>query len=127
MKRAWGSATKKWCDNYIDFSEAKIGFGTEQAELSGTVFYLLRCAFLHSGNDDILNQTAAKKLKITSFELFKPDGLNGYGFTYIVDGQQTITKVDMVYVCDLICDAVERYYNSHPNKSDFDGHRCMIK
>ena len=89
----------------------------------------MRCAFLHSGNDDILSQKAARNSTVTSFKLLKPDGLKGNGFAYKVrlDDQQSTTQIDVSYLCDLICDAVEKYYNSHTNKSAFEDHICMVK
>ncbi len=122
-----GTRYSQWCEEYMNFADAHVGFGTEPAKLNGTLCYALRCAFLHSGNDDILSQRAARNSAITSFELLKPEGLNGNGFAYRVGNQQVATQIDMSYLCDLICEAVEKYYNSHADKSIFEDHTCMVK
>lgn len=115
-----------WCNTNIDFSEAHIN-GFEEAQLSGDMCYALRCSFLHSGNDDLFSQPAASKLKITSFELTKPDGIDGYGFRYTLRGTDAICTIDMGYLCDLICNAAEQFYNNFPDKSQFADHRCFVK
>ena len=119
-----------WIDTYVDFSECYIGFGTEEAELNGKICYALRCSFLHCGNDDILSQKVAKNCTIDNFELRKPNGIEGgYGYAYRIknlqSGDKEISTIfDVEFFCTLICDAVEKYYNNHSNKNEFDKYIC---
>lgn len=119
-----------WIDTYVDFSECYIGFGTEEAELNGKICYALRCSFLHCGNDDILSQKVAKNCTIDNFELRKPNGIEGgYGYAYRIknhqNGDKEISTIfDVEFFCTLICDAVEKYYDNHPNKNEFDKYIC---
>lgn len=116
-----------WCNKYLNYSDAHIGFGTESAELNGKLVYALRCAFLHSGNDKILSQPVANGATITKFILCKPGGLNDYGFRYKITNVSVETEIDVEYLIDLICEAVQKYYNSKTDKTVFDDHICMIK
>lgn len=122
-----GKRYSDWCNKYLNLSDCQVGFGTEDAELNGKLVYCLRCAFLHSGNDDILSQPAARGATITKFTLCEPNGINGYGFRYKVNDTSVETTIDMEYLVDLICDAVQKYYDSQTDKTVFDDHTCMIK
>ena len=113
----------KWCDANFDFDDSHIGFGTEKAELNGELLYALRCAFLHSGNDDLLSQPAGKCAQFTAFSLLTPDRLNGcYGYRYKISQASVETSFNVCYLIDMLCSAAEKYYNSVPNKSVFQNH-----
>lgn len=121
-----GSVTNgyiKWVNTYVDLSPLHCGFGTESAEIDGTVIYGLRCSFLHSGSDDIKGQGVAKKHTITDFKLATPNTLpNGGAYTYRVNASIVETKIDAKILCDLLCDAAEKYYHSRANKAEFDAY-----
>ena len=110
----------KWCDNYFDFNDGHVGFGIEKAELNGDLLYALRCAFLHSGNDDLLTQPA-------KFSLLSPDQLNGYGYQYKVNSTSAETSIVVDYLIDKLCSAAENYYDSADDKSVFESHNCTFK
>lgn len=122
-----GKRYSDWCNKYIDFNDGHVGFGTEDAEMNGDLVYCLRCAFLHSGNDDILSQPAARDATITKFTLCEPNGINGSGFRYKVSNKSVETTIDMEYLVDLICEAAQKYYDSQADKTVFDDYICMIK
>lgn len=117
----------KWCDNYFDFNDCHVGFGTEKAELNGDLLYALRCAFLHSVNDDLLTQPAGKNAQITKFSLLSPDQLNGYGYQYKINSTSAETSIVVDYLIDKLCSAAENYYDSADDKSVFESHNCTFK
>lgn len=117
----------EWCDANFDFDDSHVGFGTEKAELNGELLYALRCAFLHSGNDNLLSQPAGERAQITAFRLLPPDQLNGYGYRYKISQTSVETYIDVCYLINKLCSAAEEYYNSVPNKSVFENHDiCQI-
>ena len=67
---------------------------------------------------------------IDNFELRKPNGIEGgYWYAYRIknhqNGDKEISTIfDVEFFCTLICDAVEKYYDNHPNKNEFDKYIC---
>ena len=95
--------------------------------MNGDLLYALRCAFLHSGNDDLLTQPAGKNAQITKFSLLSPDQLNGYGYQYKVNSTSAETSIVVDYLIDKLCSAAENYYDSADDKSVFESHNCTFK
>jgi len=117
----------KWCDNFMDFNDAKPDIaGFEAAELNGVICYALRCSFLHCGNDDILQQKIFTKnnMKITSFQL--TPSTSNFGYRYGVNESEVICQINIEYLCNMICDAVEKYYNDQADKTSFTSHTCEM-
>ncbi len=114
----------QWCNKYIDLNDAKVPIKDQDIdfsdnELNEDTIYALRCAVLHSGNDEVLAQKHGQKnLKITDFKLVTPD--RNFGYRYGQSGTDVTCEINVKYICDLICDAVEKYYNGYANKTDFD-------
>jgi hypothetical protein len=107
-----------WCDKFVNFGDSHIGFGTEAANIDGALLYAIRCAFLHSGNDDINTQRASNKISITDLKLLKPEQANSFNYQYIVSNNRVETSINMEYLSNIICSAAISYYNSLPNKSN---------
>lgn len=127
-----GERFVKWCDNYIDFTDTTWGgdFALfESCNLCGDMLYALRCAFLHSGSDDVLATShGSKTLHITRFTLVRPStSLEEYGYRYTSSSTGSTVEFDIEYLCKLICDSAEKYYNNHPDKTLFDSHTCSFK
>lgn len=118
-----------WCNNYLDFSETSWGGDFAANDLCGDMIYALRCAFLHSGNDDVLDTShGGKTLTVTSFELVKPNGAIGqFGYRYKSSATEKTVEFDIEYLCDILCQGAEKYYDSYPDKTAFDSHNCLIR
>ena len=124
-----GERYTKWIDNFVDskglydpFFDAVGGF----EHLESQDIYKLRCAFLHSGDQDISSDT------IDCFNLVRPGGLGAvegkasFGYKYRIENQtdgsvKNTAKIDIKYLTEMICDAAEEYYKTK-SPSDFEEH-----
>ena len=124
-----GERYTKWIDNFVDSKglydplfDAVGGF----EHLESQDIYKLRCAFLHSGDQDISSDT------IDCFNLVRPGGLGAvegkasFGYKYRIEKQtygsvKNIAKIDIKYLTEMICDAAEEYYKTK-SPSDFEEH-----
>lgn len=128
-----GERYTKWLDNFMDKTVLYDSFFDKVASfqpLKSQDIYKLRCSLLHSGDQDISNNT------IDHFDLVKPGGLgivaNGknYGYRYgketLSDGSVKHTAcIDIKYLSEMLCDAAEKYYNTR-NPSDFEDHTFKL-
>ena len=124
-----GERYTKWIDDFVDSKglydplfDAVGGF----EHLESQDIYKLRCAFLHSGDQDISSDT------IDCFNLVRPGGLGAvegkasFGYKYRIENQtdgsvKNIAKIDIKYLTEMICDAAEEYYKTK-SPSDFEEH-----
>lgn len=124
-----GERYTKWIDDFVDSKglydplfDAVGGF----EHLESQDIYKLRCAFLHSGDQDISSDT------IDCFNLVRPGGLGAvegkasFGYKYRIENQtdgsvKNIAKIDIKYLTEMICDAAEEYYKTK-SPSNFEEH-----
>lgn len=122
-KRDSGKRYAKWfneCVAEIYLTEPNVKFpNSTNITFNGFACYLLRCAYLHSGNYDLKAQN--EKIKIKEFRLHysKPSiNYNLYEIT-LTDEGDFILDIDISGFCKVICMAATNYYNSISNKSLF--------
>ncbi len=132
-------------DRYIRWSNDHIFLedpSNKGENFAGAALYRLRCAFLHSGNDEIYKDTAKgkdeyKNVYIKYFELMKPK-TNEEGIGELLScaevRRDSITKEEFYTVkmnirniIDEICNAAESFYEDWKNKSDFDDHVVIFQ
>lgn len=109
-----------WVNTHIDDEDFKFPMaGFEAQTFGGEMCYSLRCKVLHAGNTDVAN----KELNVTvdDFLLTFPGKAHYYhGFRYGEHGSgKTSTSIGIDYLCECLCDAAEKFYESWPNKEDF--------
>lgn len=116
-----GVRYKKWLDKHIDkdlFIFPISGF--EDNTIDSEKIYSLRCHVLHSGNTNIEEN---KNININKFILLKPDNNpSGYKYEESYDKNGNLVKTSYIrvdYLCNIICDAAENFYNSWNTPSDF--------
>ena len=121
-----------WANNHMDKEDFTFPLsGFERQRFDGEMCYALRCKVLHNGNVDI--KDSQMTINVDQFVLTKP-GDNKYfkGYTYSEETQpdgstKTVTYIGADYLCERLCEAVELFYNSWPNKADFDSHSIWVK
>lgn len=126
-----GQRYRDWITNYMDNTVlndpvfnglSNLGCANTQQTfepLTAADIYKLRCSFLHSGNDDLQQ---GPQPRIDKFELVKPGALgvdeNGRDYGYILasrneNGNQIhVAKINIKYICEMLCSFAEKYYNS---------------
>lgn len=122
-----GKRYRDWISNFVD-KELLCDrlFENDFEYLTSADLYNLRCSFLHSGNDDI------GKGHINEFHLLSPSITNGqYGYRYGIrtnqDGTEThIAEIDIKYLCEILCDAAEKYYQTR-KPEDFEEHIFVLQ
>jgi len=82
----------------------------------------LRCRVLHNGDLEVYNPSLG--VSVDSFVLTRPgDSCYYHGYRYEENntGGTTIlrTIIGIDYLCEQLCDAAEKFYNTWPNKNDF--------
>ncbi len=124
-----GERYTKWIDDFVDSKVLYDQFFDEVDDfkhLQSEDIYKLRCAFLHSGDQDISSDT------IDCFNLVRPDGLGAvegkasFGYKYGIEKQpdgsvKNTAQIDIKYLTEMICDAAEEYYKTK-SPSDFEEH-----
>lgn len=113
---------RDWFDKYVSnrFLKKSIpGMQKEITYINGYAAYLLRCAFLHNGNYDLLSMNP--KIKIKKFIPFYTNDSSLFaGMIYSLDTDDNIEiEVDIKSLCMMICIAAKDYYNSIEDKSLF--------
>lgn len=113
-----------WVNKHFDDEDFTFTLsGFEDQTFTGNMCYSLRCKILHNGNTDVTNT----KLNVTvdKFVLTKP-GTKEYfhGYKYADEKQPDgsflkVTYIGVDYLCERLCDAAEKFYNSWTNKVDF--------
>ena len=119
-QNAIGEQYINWVNTHIDsdfFQFPATGFNVQT--FGGEMCYSLRCKVLHAGHTDVTN----KRLNVTvdKFKLTFPDDPDYFhGFRYMNNHNgETITHIGIDYLCECLCDAAEKFYNSWSNKADF--------
>lgn len=116
-KKGSESIYKKWFNTYIDYNAFNFPVdGFKNQTFDGEMCYLLRCKILHEGNTEL------KSKKINSFNLILPKKKNdNFGYQYVkTNNKEYKTNIKIDYLCDELCKATEKFYNSWNNKADFD-------
>lgn len=121
---------EKWCNDNIPNNAFEFGIdGFQDNEITGKILYQLRCSIVHAGTSDIINNPGVKLYDFSFWvnESSQPT----YGYEYIIktiNGREIkCTKLDLLYLIDVLCKAAEDFYNTWPNKEDFDKHRIDIE
>jgi hypothetical protein len=98
----------QWYDDHLldTFTMTGWAVGTH-VFLSGADCYALRCAFLHSGSDDITSQPARQTL--TSFEFTMPPSS---GSCHRTQGGGTVLQLQIDLFCLEFAGAVEGWWNA---------------
>lgn len=124
-----GERYTKWIDSFMDskvlYDQSFDEFG-DFKPLESQDIYKLRCAFLHSGDQDISSDT------IDCFNLVRPDGLGAvegkasFGYKYGIENQpdgsvKNTAQIDIKYLTEMLCNAAEEYYKIK-SPSDFEEH-----
>ena len=124
-----GERYTKWIDSFMDskvlYDQSFDEFG-DFKPLESQDIYKLRCAFLHSGDQDISSDT------IDCFNLVRPDGLGAvegkasFGYKYGIENQpdgsvKNTAQIDIKYLTEMLCNAAEEHYKIK-SPSDFEEH-----
>ncbi len=106
-------------------------------KIDSNAIYKLRCEFLHSGDVEIENDNKVSRdnyldefifTEIGAMDLKNEKGFGARGgyISYIekndMDSVIRTYQMDPKYLCEVICDAVEKYYDSSTDKAVFDEH-----
>ena len=113
-----GERYTKWIDNFMDSKVLYDQFFDEFDDfkhLESQDIYKLRCAFLHSGDQDISSDTIGAV-----------EGKAYFGYKYGIENQpdgsvKNTAQIDIKYLTEMICDAAEEYYKTK-SPSDFEEH-----
>lgn len=123
----------QWFDTYIGQHERKYSISEKDGTLelpytSGELIYKLRNSVLHSGMVDVDGQKLTEEEnRITTFRLMISKNLSG-GYaasdtliTRSSSGEEMSREytVSIQYLCNILCYAVEKYYNANKDKFDF--------
>lgn len=113
-----GNRYKLWSNEHIDLCHDDTG---NQIKFSGNILYLLRCHFLHSGDGtvDITDNSTRFCLMDVNPEI-PTKGLMIRVSTF-ANGSHMFT-INLYQLIDSICSAAREFYDSWPQKNDFDEH-----
>lgn len=111
----------KWINNHFDPDDFQFS-DFESNQFGGEMCYALRCKILHEGNTNVEEN---KNVSVDSFKLTFPNDKDYFhGFKYIKEYSQnsevTKTYIGIDYLCEILCDRAEEFYNKWKNKTDFD-------
>jgi hypothetical protein len=123
----------KWIDDFVDSKVLYDQFFDAVGDfkhLESQDIYKLRCVFLHSGDQNISNDT------IDCFNLVRPDGLGAeegkasFGYKYGIENQpdgsvKNTAQIDIKYLTEMICNAAGKYYKSK-SPTDFEEHTFKL-
>lgn len=118
-----GERYRRWFDDFVApiyMKEPNLKFPNDtNIVFNGYACYLLRCAYLHSGNYDLKAQN--KKIKIKEFRLqySKPFPIFHVYEASLTDTGDFILEIDISGLCKAICMAAEDFYNKIPDKNKF--------
>lgn len=117
-----GKRYRKWFDDYVAryyFKDSvKYPNGSDVA-FNGFACYLLRCAYLHSGNYDLKAQDDSIKIKEFRIHYSKPDHTFGHYEVVLTNTGDFILDIDAKYICGAICLAAKSFYDKTTDKSQF--------
>ena len=101
-----------WCENYLTprFSLPKVDGGDQT--ITGFDVYALRCAFLHSGMDDVATHSKATLDKIVLTESGDVSSVGIRKFQIPYDGQQGKIALPVGDFCGQMIAAVEDWVNT---------------
>lgn len=102
----------RWCDSYLTPRYTKEMPGGMHIFLGGQDCYALRCAFLHEGRDEIVDQRARKALE--SFMFITPPHWGSMHCNQVNSKLQL--QVDLF--CEDICVGVEQWNTDNSNNRE---------
>lgn len=102
---------KKYMRNYTLSSSSSMFFENSdcsyEPSLSADDFYALRCAYLHSGSDDISSQKARQLLH--RFQFTEPAESGGIHCNKVVKDKEHTLQLQVDFFCKDICEGVKRW------------------
>ena len=119
---------EKWFDTYVAtqyFCSSNLNLPQNKNVLiNGYACYLLRCAYLHFGNFDLLSQNNEIHIKKFRLHIDKLSGENGNASfvshsSVYVNGEDMELDIDVYNLCYAIGQAAIEFYNSTPDKTLF--------
>ena len=112
-----------WYDRYIGQNLARDGMEDRTPYLSGEVVYNLRNTFFHQGSTTIdsgkVNET---RNRVDRFLLMLGDGTKIHSMAMTVEARVAAVRlllVDVNFLCSILCDTAEWYYQNHRNDFRF--------
>lgn len=139
--RLVGQQYKKWFKEWVGHYYAdhtgfkQNGKYPKNPYFTDEMCYQLRCAYLHSGNSDIdeFGEKEDKQFKYIYHFSLSVNGGESYG-TWWEEPQLNVDKmfkhrtvcIDVVKLCEFLCCAAEKYYNTKEDKKVFYEHQISI-
>lgn len=112
-----------WVNKHMDNQAFQFPLhGFDVQTFNGEMCYSLRCKILHNGNSSVKNLRLG--VRVDEFVLTYPNENNyfhGYKYVELSDGKK-VTYIGIDYLCEMLCDAAENFYQDCSNKSDFEQH-----
>jgi len=112
-----------WYDRYIAQPHALDATSEQAAYPSGEVIYNLRNTFLHQGAPTVVGgKVKAERNRVDRFALMLGDGTVLHSMAATVNiGEATLRTlvVDVSWLCGILCDSAEAYYQAHGEAFDF--------
>lgn len=114
-----GERYRKWFHEYVEhrFADPKAWDNNGYAVnpyFTAAMCYKLRCAFLHSGDDDIEEKNLIFNLRINSIASV---GLND-------ENENVSVSIDVAELCNYICEGALKFFNEWPQPQDFQDKKC---
>lgn len=123
-----------WFNKYINKEAFDLDIGEfKEQTFNGNMCYALRCKVLHSGNLDLKNTSQNLQIELDCFEFTTPESAEyyrGYKYVYVpCEGgtKKTSTIIAIDYLCEIICDAAEKFYNNWEDKNYFLKHKIIFR
>lgn len=139
--RLVGEQYKKWFREWVGHYYAdhtgfeQNGKYPKNPYFTDKMCYQLRCAYLHSGNSDIdeFGEKEDKQFTYVYHFTLSVNGGESYG-TWWEEPQPNINKllkhktvrIDISKLCDFLCCAAEKYYDTKDNKKVFIEHQIVV-
>lgn len=120
-----GARYKKWYkDNVVLHEKTSDPHGADMPYLSEEVIYQLRNSMLHQGNPNVdAKSIREEQCKIDQFVLFVDDpydsGLSTVSYGKGLEITNRKLQVNLILVCNRICEAAKEYYESNTKCFDF--------
>ena len=108
---------KKWYVTYVKplytnlAEDASDGTMHEVIWINENECWSLRCAYLHAGNYDV-DKTILQDLKLHAHKR------NGENYSHMIRNKIHL-DMDVIDLCEKLCDAAEQYYNNIEDKERF--------
>lgn len=108
-----------WFNKHIDKEAFDLGIGEfKEQTFNGNMCYALRCKVLHNGNVELKQTSRNLKIELDHFQFTIPESPEyyyGYKYVYLPgedEAIKTVTIIAIDYLCAIICEAAENFYNN---------------